>query len=148
MGQHAGMRRRQIWLLFSNYIKPVLLKSVPSGDNVLDAFESLEEEREGKATLAYGQVIFLISFLPDEKVLPSHLPQQRRHRAALWSMHKGALCAPCQLPCHFPCLTHLMLDAVPFDALVSPWPGSGDHFPAALDGLKSFTPSRQDFLLE
>lgn len=46
-------------------------------------FWSLEEEREGKAMLAYRQVIFLISFLPDEKVLPSHLPQQRRHRAAL-----------------------------------------------------------------
>lgn len=83
VGQPAGMRRRRIWLLFSNYIKPVLLKSVPSGDNVLDSFKSLEEEREGKAMLAYRQVIFLISFLPDEKVLPSHLPRQRRHRAAL-----------------------------------------------------------------
>lgn len=27
-----------LWLLFSNYIKPVLLKSVPSRDNALDAF--------------------------------------------------------------------------------------------------------------
>jgi len=41
-----------------------------------------------------------------------------------------------------------MLDAVPFDAPVSPWPGRADHFPAAADGLKSFTLSRQDFLLE
>lgn len=83
MGQPTDMQCRQIWLLFSNYIKPVLLKSVPSRDNVLDAFKSLEEEREGKAMLAYRQVIFLISFLPDEKVLPSHLPQQCGHRAAL-----------------------------------------------------------------
>lgn len=46
------MRHKSIWLLFSNYIKPVLLKSVPSRDNALDTFDWLEEERGGKATLA------------------------------------------------------------------------------------------------
>lgn len=46
------MWHKCIWLLFSNYIKPVLLKSVPSRDNALDAFNWLEEERGGKAMLA------------------------------------------------------------------------------------------------
>lgn len=46
------MRHKRIWLLFSNYIKPALLKSVPSRDNALDAFDWLEEEKGGKATLA------------------------------------------------------------------------------------------------
>lgn len=46
------MRHKRIWLVFSNYIKPVLLKSVPSRDNALDAFNWLEEERGGKAMLA------------------------------------------------------------------------------------------------
>lgn len=77
------MRHKRIWLLFSNYIKAALLKSVPSRDNALDAFDWLEEERGRKAALAHRQVIFLISFLPDEKVLPSHLPRQRGHRASL-----------------------------------------------------------------
>lgn len=83
LGPRSALRHRHTWLLLSNYIKPVLLKSVPSRDNALDAFNSLEEERGGKATLAYRQVIFLISFLPDEKVLPSHLPRLCGHRATL-----------------------------------------------------------------